>query len=78
MSKITVVDSICGAGKTSWAIQFMDNNFKDRYIYITPFLEEMKKEVNDKLSEIMDNDLKELHSWIEFERYYEDRNNKEE
>ena len=33
MSKITVVDSICGAGKTSWAIQFMDNNFKDRYIY---------------------------------------------
>ena len=41
MSKITVVDSICGAGKTSWAIQFMDNNFKDRYIYITPFLEEM-------------------------------------
>ena len=33
---------------------------------------------NDKLSEIMDNDLKELHSWIEFERYYEDRNNKEE
>ena len=40
--------------------------------------EEMKKEVDDKLSEIMDNDLKELHSWIEFERYYEDRNNKEE
>ena len=40
--------------------------------------EELKKEVDDKLSEIMDNDLKELHSWIEFERYYEDRNNKEE
>ena len=43
MSKITVVDSICGAGKTSWAIQFMDNNFKDRYIYITPFLEEIRR-----------------------------------
>ena len=40
--------------------------------------EEMKKEVDDKLSEIMDNDLKDLHNWIEFERYYEDRNNKEE
>ena len=40
--------------------------------------EEMKKEVDDKLSEIMDNDLKELHSFLEFERYYEDRNNKEE
>lgn len=43
MSKITVVDSICGAGKTSWAIQFMDNNFKDRYIYVTPFLREIER-----------------------------------
>ena len=40
--------------------------------------EEMKKEVDDELSEMMNNDLKELHSWIEFERYYKDRNNKEE
>ena len=46
------------------------------YIWLNE--EEMKKEVDDELSEIMDNDLKELHSWIEFERYYEDRNNKEE
>ena len=40
--------------------------------------EEMKKEVDDELSKMIDNDLKDLHSWIEFERYYEDRNNKEE
>ena len=40
--------------------------------------EEMKKEVDDKLSKIIDNDLKDLHSFLEFERYYEDRNNKEE
>lgn len=33
---------------------------------------------NDKLSEIMDNNLKDLHSFLEFEKYYEDRNNKEE
>ena len=33
---------------------------------------------NDELSTLIDDDLKELHSWIEFERYYEDRNNKEE
>ena len=46
------------------------------YIWLNE--EEMKKEVDDKLSEIMDNDLKDLHSWIEFERYYKDRNNKEE
>ena len=33
---------------------------------------------NDKLSTLIDNDLKDLHSFLEFERYYEDRNNKEE
>ena len=33
---------------------------------------------NDELSEIMNNDLKDLHNWIKFEKYYEDRNNKEE
>ena len=33
---------------------------------------------NDELCTLIDDDLKELHSWIEFERYYEDRNNKEE
>ena len=40
--------------------------------------EEMKKEVDDKLSEMINNDLKDLHKFLEFERYYEDRNNKEE
>ena len=40
--------------------------------------EEMKKEVDDELSKIIDNNLKDLHNWIEFERYYEDRSNKEE
>ena len=33
---------------------------------------------NDELSEMIDNDLKELHNWIEFEKYYEERNDKEE
>ena len=40
---------------------------------------EMKKEVDDELSALMDNDLKDLHKFIEFEKYYnENRNNKEE
>ena len=46
------------------------------YIWLNE--EEMKKEVDDKLSEIMDNDLKELHSWIEFEEYYKNNKDKEE
>ena len=35
---------------------------------------------NDELSALIDNDLKELHSWIEFEEYYNEKrnNNKEE
>ena len=34
--------------------------------------------LNDELSALIDNDLKDLHKFLEFERYYEDRNNKEE
>ena len=33
---------------------------------------------NDELSEMMDNDLKDLHSFLEFEKYYENRKDKEE
>lgn len=34
---------------------------------------------NDELSKMIDNDLKDLHKFIEFEKYYEDnRNDKEE
>ena len=41
--------------------------------------EEMKKEVDDELSEMMDNDIKDLHKFIEFEKYYyENRKDKEE
>ena len=41
--------------------------------------EEMKKEVDDKLSKMIDDDLKYLHSWIKFEEYYnENRNNNKE
>ena len=40
--------------------------------------EEMKKEVDDKLSKMIDDDLKDLHSFLEFEKYYKDRSNKEE
>ena len=40
---------------------------------------EMKKEVDDELSALIDNDLKYIHNWIEFEKYYEDkRKDKEE
>ena len=34
--------------------------------------------LNDELSALIDDDLKYLHSWIEFEEYYEKRKDKEE
>ena len=40
--------------------------------------EEMKKEVDDKLSKMIDDDLKDLHKFLEFEKYYENRKDKEE
>ena len=40
--------------------------------------EEMKKEVDDELSTLIDNDLKDLHSWIKFEEYYKNNKDKEE
>lgn len=41
---ITVIDSIMGSGKTSWAIQHMAEAGEDkRFIYITPFLNEVER-----------------------------------
>jgi KaiC/GvpD/RAD55 family RecA-like ATPase len=52
MNKINVVDGIMGSGKTSWAIQFMNEADKEqKFIYITPFLtevERVKKSVNTR------------------------------
>ena len=33
---------------------------------------------NDELSTLIDNDLKDLHSWIKFEEYYKNNKDKEE
>lgn len=40
--------------------------------------DELKKEVDDKLSTLIDNDLKDLHSFLEFEEYYKNNKDKEE
>ena len=45
------------------------------YIWLN---EEEIKEVDDELSEMMDNDLKDLHKFLEFERYYEENNKDKE
>ena len=40
--------------------------------------EEMKKEVDDEISPIIDNNLTDLHRWMKFEEYYKNNKDKEE
>ena len=47
------------------------------YIWLSK--EEIESAIpNDELSTLIDNDLKELHSWIKFEEYYKNNKDKEE
>lgn len=39
-NKITVVDSIMGSGKTSWAISYINQNPDENILYIAPYLDE--------------------------------------
>ncbi len=40
---ITVVDAPCGAGKTTWAIQYMNSHPDEPFIFVTPFLTEIQR-----------------------------------
>ena len=41
--KITVIDSIMGAGKTTWSIQHINKEMFTNFLYITPFLDEVNR-----------------------------------
>ena len=43
ISKITIIDSIMGSGKTSWSIQHINRNSFENFLYITPFLDEVNR-----------------------------------
>lgn len=36
-----------GSGKTSWSIQYINNNIFDNFLYITPFLEEVRRIIDN-------------------------------
>lgn len=38
-----MIDAPCGEGKTSWAIQYINDNKDENYVYCTPFLDEITR-----------------------------------
>lgn len=52
-NRITVVDSIMGSGKTSWAIEYINQNPDENILYIAPYLEEA-----DRIGRSVERDMK--------------------
>ena len=50
MKKVKVIDSIMGSGKTEWAIAYMNANRHKRFIYITPFNDEIENRILPRCS----------------------------
>lgn len=69
--KITIIDSIMGSGKTSWAIQQMNHSHTERYIFCSAFSDEIEKVKTDcpdlhfhEAAYKPDEELAELHKLI--------------
>ncbi len=45
--KVKVVDAPCGHGKTQWAIQYMNGCTEKKFIFITPYLDEVARVKRD-------------------------------
>ena len=46
MTKIKVIDSIMGSGKTNWSINKIKSEPQNKFVYITPYLDEIKRVKN--------------------------------
>ena len=66
---ITVIDSPCGSGKTYKMMEMIRNNPNNRFIYITPFLDEidrMRKQLKEDNIEMYTPDTRnDKHTKIE-------------
>jgi hypothetical protein len=44
MDKVKLVDAVCGSGKTSAAIEYINENWKnERFLFVTPYLKEVDR-----------------------------------
>lgn len=85
MKKIKVIDAICGAGKTSYAIQMINDNTKagfgvdgnfytsdKKFIYVTPFLSEVERVLNNTKAEFSEPTNKNGSKYQHVKRLIED------
>lgn len=54
IGNITIVDALCGKGKTQYAIQMMNDNPDKKYIYITPYLDEVSRVKGNTISKFFE------------------------
>lgn len=84
-SLIKVIDAICGAGKTSYAIQMLNDNSKagfgingelftstKKYIYVTPFLSEVERVINNTKAEFSEPNNKRSSKYEHVKKLIED------
>lgn len=45
--KITVIDSIMGSGKTTWAINYINDHPEKNFLYVTPLLSEINRIIDN-------------------------------
>ncbi|HEF1904096.1 TPA: DEAD/DEAH box helicase family protein [Bacillus cereus] len=55
---VKVIDAICGAGKTSYAIQYMNEHMDKLFIYVTPFLTEVERIKTQTIKEFFEPNAK--------------------
>ena len=63
---IKIIDSIMGAGKTNWAIQYMNQNPDKKFMYITPYNDEIQHRIIPQCPELKFRFAREGHKVDDF------------
>lgn len=72
---IKVIDSIMGSGKTNWAIQYMNENSDKKFMYITPYNDEIKDRVIPGCPNLEFKFAREGHKFKDFKQMLEQGKN---
>jgi len=69
--KISILDSIMGSGKSTWAFNYMYEQIDEKFIYITPYLSEIERLLYEKDED--GNLLKDENEKVIKSKWYKDR-----